>query len=58
VKFLDGVDKENVKVLFNASKAKFDFADAKLVPKIKHQGSNSLENFCFNPEGIFAGCFY
>ena len=55
---MDGVDKENVKVLFNASKAKFDFADAKLVPKIKHQGSNSLENFCFNPEGIFAGCFY
>lgn len=30
VKSLDGVEKESVKVLFNSSKAKFDFADEKL----------------------------
>lgn len=30
VKFLDGVEKESVKVLFNSSKAKFDFDDKKL----------------------------
>jgi len=30
VKSLDGVEKESVKVLFNSSKAKFDFDDAKL----------------------------
>jgi copper chaperone CopZ len=30
IKSLDGVDKESVKVLFNASKAKFEFDDAKL----------------------------
>lgn len=30
VKSLDGVEKESVKVLFNSSKAKFDFDDEKL----------------------------
>ncbi len=30
VKALDGVDKESIKVLFNSSKAKFDFDDEKL----------------------------
>ena len=29
-KSLDGVEKESVKVLFNSSKAKFDFDDEKL----------------------------
>ncbi len=30
VKSLNGVEKESVKVLFNSSKAKFDFEDEKL----------------------------
>jgi copper chaperone len=30
VKSLDGVEKESIKVLFNSSKAKFDFDDEKL----------------------------
>lgn len=30
VKSLDGVDKESVKVLFNSSKAKFDFDEGKV----------------------------
>lgn len=30
IKSLDGVEKESVKVLFNSSKAKFDFDDEKL----------------------------
>lgn len=30
VKSLDGVDKSSVKVLFNSSKARFDFDDSKL----------------------------
>lgn len=30
VKALDGVDKESIKVLFNSSKAKFDFDDETL----------------------------
>ncbi|NLV63072.1 MAG: metal-binding protein [Clostridiaceae bacterium] len=30
VKLLNGVDKDSVKVLFNSSKAKFDFDDEKL----------------------------
>lgn len=30
VKSLDGVDKESIKVLFNSSKAKFDFDEERL----------------------------
>ena len=33
VKSLNGVEKESVKVLFNSSKAKFDFDDEKLSVK-------------------------
>ena len=42
VKSLNGVEKESVKVLFNSSKAKFDFDDEKLSVEDVEQAITAL----------------
>lgn len=42
VKAMDGVEKESVKVMFNSSKVKFDFDEAKLAVESVEKGITTL----------------